>query len=87
MIFFCLLNYNYNSSTIPIAFIVKFWSESSEVTSSSTMKEESFEDYRDMISNWTPCLSHGFFIAHAHSCFKLLCRSVQVMLNIEVLES
>ena len=43
--FFCLLNYHYNSSTIPIAFIVKFWSESSEVTSSSTMKEESFEDY------------------------------------------
>ena len=39
--FFCLLNYHNDSSTIPIAFIVKFWSTSIEVISSDTMKEDS----------------------------------------------
>ena len=61
--------------TIPIAFIVKFWCTSIEMISSSTMKEESFEDYRDNISNWTPFL-WVFFNAHAHSWFKLLCESL-----------
>ena len=39
--FFCLFNYHNDSSTIPVAFIVKFWSTSIEMISSDTMKEES----------------------------------------------
>ena len=45
--FFCLLKYHNDSSTIPVAFIVKFWSTSIEMTSSDTMKESTK-------SNWTP---------------------------------
>ena len=52
--FFCLLNYHNDSSTIPVAFIVKFWSTNIEMISSDTMKEESPHDYKDWISNWTP---------------------------------
>ena len=52
--FFCLLNYHNDSSTIPVAFIVKFWSTSIEMISSDTMKEESLNNYKDLISNWTP---------------------------------
>ena len=39
--FFCLLNYHNDSSTIPIAFIVKFLPTSIEMISSDTMKEDS----------------------------------------------
>ena len=52
--FFCLLNYHNDSSTIPIAFIVKFWSTSIEMISSDTMKEDSVNDGKDLISNWMP---------------------------------
>ena len=52
--FYCLLNYHNDSNTIPVAFIVNFWSTSIEMISSDTMKEESLNDYKDLISNWTP---------------------------------
>ena len=52
--FFCLLKYHNDSSTIPVAFIVKFWSTSIEMISTDTMKEDSLNDYKDLISNWTP---------------------------------
>ena len=45
--FFCLLNYHNYFSTIPVAFIVKFWSTSIEMISSDTMKEESLNEYKD----------------------------------------
>ena len=50
------LNYHNDSSTIPIAFIVKFWSTSIEVISSDTMKEDSLNYGKDLTSNWTPFL-------------------------------
>ena len=52
--FFCLLKYHNDSSTIPVAFIVQFWSTSIEMISSDTMKEDSLNDYKDLISNRTP---------------------------------
>ena len=36
----CLLNYHNDSSTIPVVFVVKFWSTITEMISSGTMKEE-----------------------------------------------
>ena len=42
--FFCLLNYHNNSSTIPVAFIVKFWSTNTDMMPLGTVKEESFKD-------------------------------------------
>ena len=48
--FFSLLNYHNDSSTIPVAFIIKFWSTITEMISSGTMKEESLKDCRDLIS-------------------------------------
>ena len=52
--FFCLLNYHNDSSTIPITSIVKFWSASMEIISAGTMKKQSLNDCRDLISNWMP---------------------------------
>ena len=49
--FLCLFNYHNNSSTIPVTFIVKFWSTSIEMISSDTMKEDSLNHYNDLITN------------------------------------
>ena len=54
--FFCLLNYHNDSSTIPIAFIVKFRSTSIEMISYDTMKEDSLNNGKDLTWNWTPFL-------------------------------
>ena len=54
--FFCLLNYHNDSSTIPIAFIVKYLSACMENITAGYMKKESLNDCIDLISNWTPFL-------------------------------
>ena len=48
--FFCFLHYHGDSSTIPIAFIVKFCPTSIQMIS-DTMKEESLNNYKDLISS------------------------------------